>query len=291
MNTNVTPSIEAGGQRKETKDRLRNVWRKQVESEERLKFLKRMVGVNIGVRETEHIGENIVEKFRSEKMKRGESEQEIVKLIMNMKLKDEKCHQRELKREKQSIRSELEGEFEGKNSFRRIISDLNYEAKRWRKMERNRFQKKEKHLKGVREKIELEEMEKCPEEIETYKELSIFSKKKMENLEKDEVEITVIGEVALDEDEKSILKLPPKFAVRRRLRSVDMECDTEMGLAKTRYQIHKENGVRGLEQEEKNEKDTMKRRKLLDNDELEELEVTEKLYAEGRRIYDPLTKS
>ena len=171
MNTNVTPSIEAGGQRKETKDRLRNVWRKQVESEERLKFLKRMVGVNIGVRETEHIGENIVEKFRSEKMKRGESEQEIVKLIMNMKLKDEKCHQRELKREKQSIRSELEGEFEGENSFRRIISDLNYEAKRWRKMERNRFQKKEKHLKGVREKIELEEMEKCPEEIETYKEL------------------------------------------------------------------------------------------------------------------------
>ena len=53
----MTPGIEEGGRRqdvdensvKTAKDMLRDIWRKLVESEERLAFFKKMVG---------HIGEN-----------------------------------------------------------------------------------------------------------------------------------------------------------------------------------------------------------------------------------------
>ena len=62
-----------------------------------------MVGINIGVREVENISDEIKEKYRSERMKLGQSNRDIVKMIMEMKLKDEKSHQRELKKEKMRI--------------------------------------------------------------------------------------------------------------------------------------------------------------------------------------------
>ena len=70
--------MEEGGIRQ---DLLRNAWRKLVESEERLKFWRKMVGWEIGVREIEHLGEDLKGKFRSMKMKGGRSEREVISLI------------------------------------------------------------------------------------------------------------------------------------------------------------------------------------------------------------------
>ena len=95
MHSNGTPSIEAGGIRQESKVMLRNAWKKQVESEERLRFWKHMVGMNIGVREVENISEDIKVKYRSERMKGGQSNRDIVKMLMNMKLRDEKSEKKE----------------------------------------------------------------------------------------------------------------------------------------------------------------------------------------------------
>ena len=53
----------------DAKDILRNAWIRQVESEERLNFLKKLVGREISVREIEHLGENLNDKFRSERGK------------------------------------------------------------------------------------------------------------------------------------------------------------------------------------------------------------------------------
>ena len=82
--------MEEGGYRrgyevKKAKDDLRNGWRKLVESEERFKFFKKMVGWNLEVRE---IGDDINQKFRSEKMREARSEKEVIRLIMVLKLKD-----------------------------------------------------------------------------------------------------------------------------------------------------------------------------------------------------------
>ena len=56
--------MEEEGLGQESKNRLRNAWRKMIESEERLKFWKNMVGLDIGVREVEHLSGDIKEKFR-----------------------------------------------------------------------------------------------------------------------------------------------------------------------------------------------------------------------------------
>ena len=72
-----TPGIEEGGKRRDSKDTVRNVWRKLVESEERLKFWKRMVGLGLGVREVEHLGEDLKQKFRSEVMRGGKKDRDV----------------------------------------------------------------------------------------------------------------------------------------------------------------------------------------------------------------------
>ena len=61
---------DSGGNRQ---DIVRNVWKKLIECEERLTFWKNMVKLGIGVREVEHMCEEIREKYRSEIMKSGKS--------------------------------------------------------------------------------------------------------------------------------------------------------------------------------------------------------------------------
>lgn len=211
--------MEEGGNRQ---DHLRNAWRKLVESEERLRFWKKMVGWEVGVREIEHLGEDLKEKFRSMQMKEGQSERKVISLVMGLKLKDEKKLQRELKREKERRRKDLEKGCDSKRLFTRIISKVNSEAKVWRNIERKKkFTKKATHLKEIKEKEEIRELEKCPQEIKEFENLSIFKKVRIEAMVKQKVEVSSIGEVELDD----VLSLPPKFAVRKRLNSVEMTSD------------------------------------------------------------------
>ena len=90
---------------------MRNIWRKLIECEERVTFWKRMIEWGVGVRELEHMGDDIKEKFRSETMKSGGREREVIMLVMGLKLRDEKRHQKELKarrnREKELWKEEL----------------------------------------------------------------------------------------------------------------------------------------------------------------------------------------
>ena len=107
-------------------------------------------------------------------------------------------------------------------------------------------------------------------------------------MSKEEVKVETIGKVKLDKDEKELLKLPPKFAVRKKLNSVAMEVDSEMCMAKVRYQKKKEDLVKEFEDEETEENN--KKRMKLKSEEIEDLEVLERLNAEARRIYDPINR-
>ena len=80
---NSTPEeIEIGGKRQ---DVVRDIWKKMIECEERITFWKRMIEWGVGVRELEHMGEGIKEKFRSEVMQSGKSDREVVMLLMSLK--------------------------------------------------------------------------------------------------------------------------------------------------------------------------------------------------------------
>ena len=93
-------------------------------------------------------------------------------------------------------------------------------------------------------------MSECPGEIIEFKDVIVFNKVEMEKMRKEVVEISTIGDVKLDEDERALLKLPPKFATRRKVDLVDMRTDLEMGAAKLRYSIHKENTFKEIGKED-----------------------------------------
>ena len=68
-----------------------------------------------------------------------------------------------------------------------------------------------------------------------------------------------------------------------------MQTDIEMGMAKVRYQVAKEENMK-IEDESDGETSERKRKRKLTPEEREELENMEKLEAEGRRVYDPINK-
>ena len=102
MSYAVTPLIEKEGGK--FRYSLRNSWKKLVECQERVKFWQKMLEGGLGVRELECFGEDLRAKYRSEVMKKGGSEREAVKLSMILKLRDDKRHQVELKKERKMKR-------------------------------------------------------------------------------------------------------------------------------------------------------------------------------------------
>ena len=172
-----------------------------------------------------------------------------------------------------------------KTDFKKTISMLNDEAKKIRKMERRKFKKKAEHIRKIRDEIETRELEKCPEEMIMFKDIKVFKKREIDKMKEEFVEVSIIGNVELDTDEKAILKLPPKFAIRRKLDIVNFKTEQEMGMAKVRYQVHKDNRVRELEEVEIESGETMennnsKKYKPLNIEEIEELDEMEIIEAE-----------
>ena len=222
--------MEEGGQGQDSgiahaRDSLRNVRRKQVESEERLKFLRKLVGREISVREIEHLGDELNNKFRSENMKGGRSEQAVLKSIMDLKYKDKRRFQREIKVRRNEARKLLEQSLDSKNSFTKIISHINNAAKKGRKMERSKFNKKVEHLNKIKLPTEIEKLQECPPDIKEYRNTIVFDKVEFDKIEKEETTISRIGEVELDSDEVALLKLPPKFAIRQSLKDSEMQTE------------------------------------------------------------------
>ena len=87
----------------------------------------------MGVRELEHMGDDLKEKFRSASMKKGKSEREVIMLIMSLKLRDEKRHQKELKAERNRQKEKWKEELGSVRQYNKSLSKLNREARRYRK--------------------------------------------------------------------------------------------------------------------------------------------------------------
>ena len=275
---------ESGGKRQ---DIVRDIWRKLVECEERLAFWRKMVALGIGVRELEHMGEEIRDKYRSESMKSGKSHREVIEFVMSLKLRDEKFHQKELKAKRNLEKENWRKELKSERKYKTLLSKLNSEARKYRKIEKKKYRVKADHLKKIIQ-IEIEkDLEICPTEIEKYKEIKIFKKKEFDKMKKECVKVETIGKVVLDKDEMELLKLPPKFAVRKRLDSTAQEVDNEMCMAKIRWQKKKEDQVK--EYDEETDEINIKRMKLTEA-ETEDLKLMERLDAESRRIYDPINR-
>ena len=93
--------------------------------------------------------------------------------------------------------------------------------------------------------------------------------------------------MSLDEDELSILKLSPKFAILSKLEDETIERDIEISIAKMKYEIRRQKDMELLDSVD-HEFKLDKKAKLDDNCESEvENEINE---AKERQVFDPLKK-
>ena len=99
---------------------------------------------------------------------------------------------------------------------------------------------------------------------------------KFEEIELDKVEVTMIGDVVISEEEKSVLKLQHKFAVLSKLDPVEMETDLELGFGKGRYTPLAE-----IEGKRKDEEE-------IDDETREKMEEQEAIC---RQVFNPLEKT
>ena len=271
---------------------LQPIWMKAIESDMRLKWLGEMLRRDICVREIQNFGENITNQLRAASSKEEEISREALMSLMEVKHKDERRHYRECIKIRECIRDWVRKQF-GRGRVKTLFSKLkSRETKRKREL-KLKYKEKTEHLERERELELLEKLEIVPEGLEEFSECDIFHKDKMENYVKEKIEIKTIGEIKIDEEEKSILELNPKFAVMKKIKTIEMEHDVEYCLGKLRYEIRKiEEMIKQVELEETEYGfGSQSKKRRIENTLTPEEEEAENIEdAKIRQIYDPITK-
>ena len=186
-------------------------------------------------------------RVQGELREKGIKSQEwkIVKLCMSLKMIDERQVHSELETERYNLRKRIE-EILGKNTkkTRNIVKKMRQEASRAKSSMMKKQEEKLKHLRRKYRKTEESKIDTVPKVLEDLKieNLSIFSKKKYDDKEVISYETQVIGEIELSDNERMILRLPPKFSIEENLPAEGLAHDEELATAKTRMTISKEEG-------------------------------------------------
>ena len=212
------------------------------------------------------------------------SEKRIVKVAMEVKFRDEKYHKSELTKLRNKERKNLETIL-GKNShpYRRVIRFLQNEAKEMKNTGYMKYKEKIAHLRRRHKAEEKEKLDIVPEEISEFSALSVFKNEKFDQIIKDKITITLVGQVTIDEDEEAAMKLPPNFSVMQKLPKDGLAYEQEASYAKLRMDLRRK--------KEQEEEDNCKHahRAAETAEEMENRkEKSEEVEAKCRQVYDPI---
>ena len=268
-----TPSPVLGGMEAREAAKL---WKSIAESMARINLMRSLIKEKVGLAEIEEFSLDLSSKFRSYKFKNGSHRSKYDKStekFMKLKLADDQHYHRDLCKARTKTRSEI-AEKLGNNSrpFRRMMSELKNEENA-RKIElTKKYKNKVNHLKTKykEDKNKISQEEDVPEDLQEFSELTIFNKKRYQEILEDSYEVTVIGNVDLTVAEEKVLKLHPKFCVTGRLQEQDFEHEQQAALAKVRMEM-----VKIQEQTEMTQ---------------EEIQEEQELEAKTRQVFDPLEK-
>ena len=105
-------------------------------------------------------------------------------------------------------------------------------------MKREQEEKHKKKLVNLKMKYKEEEEEKLepPPGMETLN-LSIFNRKRYDDIQMDDSEVPVIGNTETSEEERAILKKHPKFAIPQKLEEEDMMEEMERAYSIMRMEL------------------------------------------------------
>ena len=267
---------------------MEKVWRQVAECDERIKLMKKLIKLGIGLAEVEEFGLNIQKKLKSfqykNKIREGEViTKEMVKTVMELKLKDEKKYLRELLKTQKRMQLEIERKAK-KNSrpARRALREFREKANIAREEHRKKYKEKIKHLNNKYRESTDEMIRIIPTDMEELRDLRVFNPERYNEMKEEEYEVKIIGDVKLNENEMKILKLHPKFAILPRLVEGGLDLDEELANSKLRMQIHKE-------YDERKEKNELGLDLPVEDDKakIEEIE----LEAKSRQVFNPMEKT
>jgi hypothetical protein len=233
---------------------MRDIWTDLAVSQCRVDMFRALARLDIGVNETEDFNAAQNLKFRSSKFKfKGcQKNRNVVDEAMRSKLRDAICTRNEVSRERDKLRRQLKKTYGQKTvKTRKILRELNTAAQEKRKELREYYKEKIDHLKKKNQKRKQEERSLVPEDVKDYSSAKVFDEQEYEKIEVETIEVGVIGQVELSEEEKAVLRLHPKFSVRDIITVEILDFEQELGNAKLRYELRKENEENLIEEEEK----------------------------------------
>ena len=179
---------------------LKKLWREGACSEERLKLMTELKNKKIGFNEIEMFSLGLEYNLKSTKMKEtNKPTQRVIETVMEMKMRDEAQHLREIRKKKQKMRKWLEKTVEPKiHQYKRMIRELRNEAEMARHTSREKYKQKLEHLEKKYGQTE-EERSEPPPGMEHLSHLRIFRNKEFEEILITETDVKKIGEVTISE--------------------------------------------------------------------------------------------
>ena len=177
-------------------------------------MFRALTRLDIGVNEVEDYNAALNLKLRSSilKLKGCQGNRDVVWGAMRYKLKDSVYTTNELVRKRDNLRRQLKKEHGQRTvTTRKILRDLNAEAEDVRKTTREDNLAKIDHLHKKFKKKKEEEEQEFPENVKEYAKAKVFNKETYNNIEIEEISVTVIGQVELSDEENAVLRLHPFF--------------------------------------------------------------------------------
>ena len=260
------------------------IWEDLAVTEMRLQLMSRLIKIKVGFGDIEEFNLGLRGNLKNQQSSKISEmqDQKVVKVAMEVKMRDEQVGKKKLMKKREEARTEL-GKMLGKNSktYRSTIRKLRDAALEKKEEYRERYDKKLEHLKFKYREDEEEKMDEIPKEMKDYVSLSIFDREKFDRIKTLSYEATCVGELDLTNGEKTILKMHPKCSVMDNLPEGALDFEQEISYAKVRMQLHKELGEK-LEEDEENEEVEMTP---------EEHEIVEEQEAKSRLTFDPVEKT
>ena len=243
----------------------------------RLQLLKRLQEEGLGLRQIELFVQNEAKYRLSDKFK-SKSTRSVGQIdgIMRNRIKDAYEAVRETTQAKSMMVKKLSKVFKKQVKLgERIFNQLGMEERKTINMIQRKNNNKVNHL---REKFSnnSEPPPTIPDILARYKDIKIFHETINEESNVD-INVMTIGDIELDEEELSILKLPPDFAILTNLSEENFIHEEELAMTKLRWEKRKVI-----------EEDLGKDNIDVTEEEKEEIKIVE---AKSRQIFDPINKS
>ena len=234
-------------------------WKQVTTSRARLKLMRSMRNEAQGFNCDEFYVRKLRGQARSSKFQ-GKGEKQVIKMVMGMKIVDQREELRRLKHEKNEARKEMMKQFgKGTMRFRKAMRRLNQCSRETEREDEARFAGKFQHLKRKHGESR-RQREGEAKEIRTrwkgqYNNVLIYREqedlegfqKLLEEIDREqEDELAAVrligegdGEGELSSPEKRVLRLPPGTAINPKLSEDQFRCENEILNVKLRYEQRK----------------------------------------------------